>query len=71
MQSNEAGVKMRNRQFYMLSGARGSVVGWGTMLQAGRSTVRVLDEVEFFKPHYGSGVDSAANRNEYQESSWG
>jgi hypothetical protein len=29
-------------------GARGSVVGWGTMLQAGRSPVRVLGEVDFF-----------------------
>jgi hypothetical protein len=26
---------------------RGSVVGWGTMLQAGRSPVRVPDEVDF------------------------
>jgi hypothetical protein len=34
-------------------------------------------EVDFFQftyssqPHYGSGVDSASNRNEYQEDSWG
>jgi hypothetical protein len=27
---------------------RGSVVGWGTMLQAGRSPVRVSEEVDFF-----------------------
>jgi hypothetical protein len=55
-------------------GARGSVVGWGTMLQTGRSPVQVLDKVDFFQsfqPHYGPGVDSASNRNEYQESSWG
>jgi hypothetical protein len=26
---------------------------------------------ESFQPHYGTGIDSAANRNEYQESSWG
>jgi hypothetical protein len=25
----------------------------------------------FFQLHYGLGVDSAFNRNEYQESSWG
>jgi hypothetical protein len=25
----------------------------------------------FFQPHYGHGVDSASDRNEYQESSWG
>jgi hypothetical protein len=30
------------------TGVRGSVVGWGTMLQAGRSPVRVPDEVDFF-----------------------
>jgi hypothetical protein len=31
-----------------IRGPRGSVVGWGTMLQAGRSPVRVPDEVYFF-----------------------
>jgi hypothetical protein len=30
------------------AGARGRVVGWGTMLQAGTSPVRVPDEVDFF-----------------------
>jgi hypothetical protein len=25
----------------------------------------------YFQPHYGPRVDSASNRNEYQESSWG
>jgi hypothetical protein len=25
----------------------------------------------FFQPHYGPGVDSDTERNEYQESSWG
>jgi hypothetical protein len=29
------------------SGARSSIVGWGTMLQAGRSQVLALDEVDF------------------------
>jgi hypothetical protein len=29
-------------------GPHGSVVGWGTLLQAGRSPVRVPDEVDFF-----------------------
>jgi hypothetical protein len=24
-----------------------------------------------FQPHYGPGVDSASDRNEYQEHSWG
>jgi hypothetical protein len=27
-------------------------------------------EEESFQPHYGPGVNSASNRNEYQESSW-
>ena len=44
------------------------------MLQIGRSLVRSqLVSVEFFidiksfRSHYGPGVDSASNRNEYQE----
>jgi hypothetical protein len=56
--------------------ARGSVVGWGTMLEAERSRIRIpirwissIDRI--FQPHYGPGVDSASNRNEYQEDSWG
>jgi hypothetical protein len=52
------------------------------MLQAGRSRVRflmseVIGFLSFFSPpidlilpaHYVPGVDSASNRNEYQESS--
>jgi hypothetical protein len=44
-----------------------------TILQAGRSGVRVPMRWNFssFQPHYGPGVDSASNRNEYQEPSWG
>jgi hypothetical protein len=51
----------------------GSVVGWGTMLQAGRSRVRVPMRWIFlsFQPQYGPGVDSDSNRNKYQETSWG
>jgi len=48
--------------------------GKGAMLQIGRSLVRSqLVPLEFFinikslKLHYGPGVDSASNRNEYQE----
>jgi hypothetical protein len=43
------------------------------MLQAGRSLVRVPMTWKFssFQTHYGPGVDSASNRNEYQEPSWG
>jgi hypothetical protein len=48
-------------------------VGWGTALQTGRSRVRFLMvSLKFFidiilKPHYGPGVDSASNINEYQQ----
>jgi hypothetical protein len=55
-------------------GARCSVIGWGTMLQAGRSLVWFpMRSLDFFNlPNSSSlGVDSASNRNEYQESSWG
>jgi hypothetical protein len=60
-------------------GARVSVVGWDIALQAGRSRVRFpMRSLDFFfqltysfQPHYGPGVDSSSNRNEYQESSWG
>jgi hypothetical protein len=37
------------------------------MLQAGRSPVRVPDEVDFFNlpTHYGPEFDSTSKRNEY------
>jgi len=60
-------------KFLHVSGARGSAVGWGTALQVGRSRVRFpMVSLDFFidiilRPHYGPGVDSASNRNEYQE----
>jgi hypothetical protein len=43
------------------------------MLQAGRSRVWFPMRCNFssFQPQYGPGVDSASNRNEYQEPSWG
>jgi hypothetical protein len=31
--------------------------------------IRVFQSTQSFQPHYGSLVDSASNRNEYQESS--
>jgi hypothetical protein len=56
-------------------GACGIVVRWGTMLQAGRSRDRIpmrwIFWIYLIQPHYGAGVDSASNRNEYQEYSWG
>jgi hypothetical protein len=61
---------------HKVTGARGSVVGWHTILPDGRSRVRVpMRSSDFsiyliFQPHYGPGVDSASNRNEYQDSSW-
>jgi hypothetical protein len=55
---------------------RGNIVGCGTMLQAGKSRVQFpmwsLDFlIDLTQPDYGPGVDSACNRNEYQEPSWG
>jgi hypothetical protein len=53
-------------------GTHGSTVGWGTVLHAIRLQVRFqIMSLEFFIdiilwPHYGPGVDSASNRNEYQ-----
>jgi hypothetical protein len=57
-------------------GSRGSVVGWGTMLQAGRSQDRVSMRWIFSIYLILPGTlwpwgHSASNRNEYQESSWG
>jgi hypothetical protein len=50
-------------------GARGVVVGWGTALKAGRSGFRfpLVSLAYSFWPHYGPGVNSASNRNKYQE----
>jgi hypothetical protein len=52
---------------------RGRAVGWGTVLQAenGRGFDSRRSHWHFsltwsFRPHYGPGVDSASNRNEYQ-----
>jgi hypothetical protein len=41
-------------------GARCGAVGWGTALQAGGLRVR-------FWPHYGPVIDSASNRDEYEQ----
>jgi hypothetical protein len=30
----------------------------------------IFKYIRFFQSHYGAGVDSASNRNEYLESSW-
>jgi hypothetical protein len=49
--------------------SEGGAVGCGTALQAGRSRVRFpMVSLEFFiRSYHGPGVDSASNRNEYQE----
>jgi hypothetical protein len=40
---------MRMSAVQISMGARGSVFGWGTILQAGTSPVRVPDGVDFFQ----------------------
>jgi hypothetical protein len=62
-----------------VGGARDSVVAWGNLLQAGRLRVRVpMRSLDFFSScpipsnrDMALVVDSASNRNEFQESSWG
>jgi hypothetical protein len=36
-----------------------------------RDVIRFLQLTKSFQSHYGPGVDSASNRNEYQATSWG
>jgi len=55
---------------FLFSGASGGAVGWGTALQSGMSRVRFpMVSLEFFIDIIlpGRTVDSASNRNEYQE----
>jgi hypothetical protein len=56
-----------NLYSFHLTVARRSVVGWGTMLQAGMSRIRFPMRSWDFSvyltlPHYGPGVDSVSNR---------
>jgi hypothetical protein len=54
--------------------ARSSVIGWGTMLKAGRSRFRYpMRSLDFliYLTLIGHGVVSASNRNKYQEYSCG
>jgi hypothetical protein len=68
---------MIQKTYYLARGASGSILGWGTTLKGGRSWVPFpISSLDFsidltFQLHYGPGVDSDSNRNEYQESSWG
>jgi hypothetical protein len=64
--------KRNNKGFcypYTLSVVCGNTVGWGTVLQAVRSQWGHWNffPTKYFWLHYGPGVDSASNRNEYQE----
>jgi hypothetical protein len=40
-------LKKKSIVLFIFNGALSSVVGWGTVLQAGRSSIRVPDEVDF------------------------
>ena len=59
------------RLIHLLGGARGSAFGWGTVLQPeglrfdSHWVVWNFSLTDSFRPHYGSGVDSASTRNEY------
>jgi len=48
--------------------ARGGVVGWGTDSRCCHLNFSLTLS---FRPHYDSGFDSASDRYEYQEYSWG
>ena len=68
-------VPQREHKLYpLLRPTKYMCVGWNTALQAGRSRVpSPMVSLKFFSDiilrlHYGPGVDSAYNRNEYQES---
>ena len=47
-------------------GARGGAVGWDTKRKVAGSIPDGVTGI-FHWPHYDPGVDSASNRNEYQE----
>jgi hypothetical protein len=56
----------------VVMGVRGGAGGWGTAVRTGRlrvpfpvGSLRFFISL-FFRPHCGSGIDSACNRNEYQ-----
>jgi len=62
------------RKWRKISLSQTLIYSTGAVLQIGRSLVRShLVSLEFFidiksfRLHYGPGVDSASNRNEYQE----
>jgi hypothetical protein len=54
-----------------MNGARDSVDGWGTALQDGKSRIRFPMKSLDFAIDLILSVDSASNRNEYQEYFWG
>ena len=60
----------------VFGGVRGSAIGSGATLRAGRLRIRYVTrslrffiDLESFRLHYGPGVDSASTTKEYQVSS--
>jgi hypothetical protein len=70
--SQSQSIKLRT----LITGACGSVVGLGTVLQAERSRVRfpmrsLNSFTQSYQPHNGPVDYSASNRNEYQKMVFG
>jgi hypothetical protein len=53
----------------ILPGVRGGALGWGTVLNAGRSRVRfgIFHRTQSYRPQYGPAFETVPNGNKYQE----
>ena len=62
-----------NIQLYMILGTavaqwlRCCATNWKVAGSIPASVTGCFDDIKTFRSHYGPGVDSASNRNEYQE----
>ena len=67
--STRLGCRTIYKNFTLYEGGPRWHSGKGDVLQIRRSPVlsQFLIDIKSFQSHYGPGVDSASNRNEYQE----